>query len=55
MNSNDDNEPTYYRSDFSISGNSDNDSVQIICEIENSSQGSKENICRAIVIKLLQK
>ena len=55
MISNDDNEPTYYRSDFSISGNSDNDLVQIICEIENSSQGSKENICKAIVLELLQK
>ena len=55
MTSNDDIEPTYYGSDFSFSGNSDNDSVQIICEIENSSQGSKENICKAIVLNLLQK
>ena len=55
MISNENNEPTYYGSDFSFSGNSDNDSVQIICEIENSSQGSKENICKAIVLELLQK
>ena len=27
----------------------------MICEIENSSQGSKENICKAIVLELLQK
>ena len=53
--SDDDDEPTYYGSDFSFSGDSDNDSVQIICEIENSSQGSKENICKAIVLELLQK
>ena len=55
MTSNDDIEPTYYGSDFSFSGNSDNDLVQIIWEIENSAKGSKENICKAIVLNLLQK
>ena len=53
--SDDDDEPTYYGSDFSFSEDSDNDSVQIICEIENSSQRSKENFCKAIVLELLQK
>ena len=27
----------------------------MICEIENSSQGSKENICKTTVLNLLQK
>ena len=53
--SDDDDEPTYYGSDFSFSGDLDNDLVQIICEIENSSQGSKENICKAIALEFLQK
>ena len=50
----DDDEPTYYGSDFSFSEDSDGESIQFICEIENSSQASKI-ICRAIVLELLQK
>ena len=56
----DDEEQTYYGSDFSISEDSDDDSIQFLCEIkpENSNsqnlQASK-TICRAILPELLQK
>ena len=53
----DDDEQTYYGSDFSISEDSDDESIQFICKIvnpKNSSQASK-NICRAILLELLQK
>ena len=56
----DDDEPTYYGSDFSINEDSDDDSIQFICEIINpknstsrNSQAPK-NICRAILLELLQ-
>ena len=52
----DEDEQTYYGSDFSISGESDEE-IQLICGIENpknSTQASR-NICRAIILELLQK
>ena len=55
----DDEEQTYYGSDFSISEDSDDDSIQFLCEIkpESNSQNlqAPKTICRAILLKLLQK
>ena len=55
----DDEEQTYYRSDFSISEDSDDDSIQFLCEIkpDSNSQNSQapKTICRAILLELLQK
>ena len=57
----DDDETTYYGSDFSISEDSDNESIQFICEIikpKNSTSRNTQasrNICRAIILELLQK
>ena len=56
----DDDEQTYYRSDFSISEDSDDDSIQFICEIRNPENSTSRNlqvpktICRAILLELLQ-
>ena len=49
MTSNKDIEPTHYGTDYSLSGISDND-----LWIENSSQISKENMCKTTVLNLLQ-
>ena len=55
----DDEEQTYYGSDFSISEDSDDDSIQFLCEIkpDSNSQNSQapKTICRAILLELLQK
>ena len=55
----DDEEQTYYRSDFSISEDSDDDSIQFLCEIkpDSNSQNSQapKTICRTILLELLQK
>ena len=55
----DDEEQTYYGSDFSISEDSDDDSIQFLCEIKPNSnlQNSQapKTICRAILLELLQK
>ena len=49
MTSNKDIEPTHYRTDYSFNRISDND-----LWIENSSQISKENMCKTTVLNLLQ-
>ena len=49
MTSNKDIEPTHYGTDYSFNGISDND-----LWIENSSQISKENMCKTTVLNLLQ-
>ena len=55
----DDEEQTYYGSDFSISEDSDDNSIQFLCEIKpnSNSQNSQapNTICRAILLELLQK
>ena len=55
----DDEEQTYYGSDFSISEDSDDDSIQFLCEIkpDSNSQNSQapKTICRTILLELLQK
>ena len=55
----DDEEQTYYGSDFSISEDSDDDSIQFLCEIkpDSNSQNSQapKMICRTILLELLQK
>ena len=55
-----DDEKTYYRSDFSISEDSDDSSIQFLCEIINLENSNLQNlqapntICRAILLELLQ-
>ena len=55
----DDEEQTYYRSDFSISEDSDDDSIQFLCEIKPDSNSQNlqapKTICRTILLELLQK
>ena len=56
----DDEEQTYYGSDFSISEDSDDDSIQFLCEIKPKNSNSQnlqapKTICRAILLELLQK
>ena len=56
----DDKEQTYYGSDFSISEDSDDDSIQFLCEIKPENSNSQnlqapKTICRAILLELLQK
>ena len=55
----DDEEQTYYGSDFSISEDSDDDSIQFLCEIKPDSNSQNlqapKTICRAILLELLQK
>ena len=54
-----DKEQKYYGSDFSISEDSDDDSIQFLCEIkpDSNSQNSQapKKICRTILLELLQK
>ena len=55
-----DDEQTYYGSDFSISEDSDDDSIQFLCEIINPENSTPRNlqapnsICRAILLDFLQ-
>ena len=55
-----DDERTYYESHFSISENSDDSSIQFLCEIINLESSNSQNlqapntICRAILLELLQ-
>ena len=55
----DDEEQTYYGSDFSISEDSDDDSIQFICEINPNSMSQNlqapKTICRDILLEILQK
>ena len=55
----DDEEQTYYGSDFSISEDSNDDSIQFLCKIkpDSNSQNSQapKTICRTILLELLQK
>ena len=55
----DDEEQTYYGSDFSISEDSDDDSIQFLYEIKPDSNSQNlqapKTICRAILLELLQK
>ena len=55
----DDEEQTYYGSDFSISEDSDDDSIQFICEIKPNSTfknlQAPKTICRDILLEILQK
>ena len=55
----DDEEQTYYGSDFSISEDSDDNSIQFLCEIKPDSNSQNlqapKTICRAILLELLQK
>ena len=55
----DDEEQTYYRSDFSISEDSDDDSIQFLCEIKPDSNSQNlqapKTICRTILLELLEK
>ena len=55
----DDEEQTYYGSDFSISKDSDDDSIQFICEIKPNSTSQNlqapKTICRDILLEILQK
>ena len=54
-----DEEQTYYGSDFSISEDSDDDSIQFICEIKTNSTlknlQAPKTICRDILLEILQK
>ena len=54
----DDEEQTYYGSDFSISEDSDDDSIQFLYEIKPDSNSQNmqapKTICRAILLELLQ-
>ena len=55
-----DDEKTYYGSNFSISEDSDDSSIQFLCEIINLESSNSQNlqapntICRAILLELLQ-
>ena len=55
-----DDEKTYYGSDFSISEDSEDSSIQFLCEIINLENSNSQNlqapnmICRAILLELLQ-
>ena len=55
----DDEEQTYYGSDFSISEDSDDDSIQFICEIKPNltlkNLQAPKMICRDILLEILQK
>ena len=55
----DDEEQTYYWSDFSISEDSDDDSIQFICEIKPNltlkNLQAPKTICRDILLEILQK
>ena len=55
----DDEEQTYYGSDFSISEDSNDDSIQFLCEIKPDSNSQNlqapKTICRTILLELLQK
>ena len=55
----DDEEQTYYGSDFSISEDSDDDLIQFICEIKPNSTSQNlqapKTICRDILLEILQK
>ena len=55
----DDEEQTYYGSDFSISENSGDDSIQFISEIKPNSTlqnlQAPKTICRDILLEILQK
>ena len=55
----DDEEQTYYGSDFSISEDSDDDSIQFICEIKPNSTlknlQAPKTICKDILLEILQK
>ena len=55
----DDDEGTYYGSDFSLNEDSSDDSIQILCEIKPDSNSQNlqapKTICRAILLELLQK
>ena len=55
-----DDEKTYYGSDFSFSEDSEDSSIQFLCEIINLENSNSQNlqapnmICRAILLELLQ-
>ena len=55
----DDEEQTYYGSDFSISEDSDDDSIQFICKIKPNltlkNLQAPKTICRDILLEILQK
>ena len=55
----DDDEETYYGSDFSVNEDSSGDSIQILCEIKPESLNlqnlqAPKMICRAIILEPLQ-